>query len=270
MNLDSSYGRTFVEKRTKSMKNITFENIYVVGQVVFENNQYKHIHYPEMLLRYDSNFIEFKISPSLSEFKSAEIYLRNYHLKNGQNHVKFYFPPNKKLAEELVAYMKDSGYSIGFLELYAIQPKQFPLVADNPDVEVQVVTDKNLETFLELQYKHDLELGSEFANQKRELAKRNFEDPSIQQLLAFYKGVPAGSVDVIISKETAEIDGLVVDEDFQKKGIGSRLQKFVMEKYTNKTIILVADGEDTPREMYRKQNYEYLGFKYHSHKIFEN
>ena len=57
-------------RRFITMKHITFENIYVVGQVVFENNQYKHIHYPEMLLRYDSNFIEFKITPSLSDFKS--------------------------------------------------------------------------------------------------------------------------------------------------------------------------------------------------------
>ncbi len=166
--------------------------------------------------------------------------------------------------------MNDSGYSIGFLELYAIQPKQFPLVIHDPDIEVQGVTDKNLETFLELQYKHDLELGSEFANQKRELAKRIYEDKNIQQLLAYYNGVPAGSVDVIITEETAEIDGLVVDENFQKKGIGSRLQKFVMEKFFDKTIILVADGEDTPREMYRKQNYQYLGFKYHAHKVYED
>ncbi|MEH7085784.1 DUF5613 domain-containing protein [Neobacillus drentensis] len=91
------------------MRHITFENIYVVGNVVFENDQYKHVHYPEMLLRYDSNFIEFKISPSLLEFKNAEIYLRNYHLKNGQKHVKFYFPPNEKLAEEFVAYMNEAG-----------------------------------------------------------------------------------------------------------------------------------------------------------------
>ncbi len=89
-------------------------------------------------------------------------------------------------------------------------------------------------------------------------------------MLALYKGNPAGSVDIIIEKDTAEIDGLVVDEDFQKKGIGSRLQKFVMENFHDKTIILVADGEDTPREMYRRQNYQYHGFKYHAQKVFED
>ncbi len=38
----------------------------------------------------------------------------------------------------------------------------------------------------------------------------------------------------------------------------------------NKTIILVADGEDTPREMYVGQNYQYYGFKYQFQNVYEN
>ena len=259
-----------MKREILSMMQITFENIYILGTVLVENSRYRLFHYPEMLIRYDSNFIEFKKLPTLVEFKDAENYLRNYHLKYGQKHVKFYFPANKKPAVELFDYMNYSGYVLGFIELYAIQPYQFPLVKDNRDIEIHVLTDKNLETFLKLQYQQDLVFGSEFANQKIGLHKRNFEDQNILQLLAFYKGTPAGSVDVIISKNTAEIDSLVVDEKYQKKGIGSRLQKFVMEKFYNKTIILVADGEDTPREMYKRQNYHYHGFKYQSHKVFKN
>jgi GNAT superfamily N-acetyltransferase len=252
------------------MMQLTFEHIYTVGKVVFENKLYRQIHYPEMLTRYDSNFIEFKEFPLLAEFMSVELYLRTFHLKNGQKHVKFKFPASEKPEEELVNYLKDSGYEIGFLELYSIQPNHFPVVIDNPDIKIHVVTVQNLETFLKLQYQQDLEYGSDFANQKKELHKRNFEDQNIQQLFATYKGTPAGSVDVIISKDTAEIDGLVVDENFQKKGVGSRLQKFVMEEFYNKTIILVADGEDTPREMYMRQNYQYHGYKYHAQKVYEN
>nr|WP_263326444.1 GNAT family N-acetyltransferase [Neobacillus sp. Marseille-Q6967] len=249
------------------MTYITFNQIYTPGNVETENELYKHIHYPEMLLRYDSNFIEFKRMPSLTEFKGPESYLREFHMKNGQKHVKFSFPANEKPAGDLLDYMKYSGYMTGFIELYAIEPKQFPLVEDHPDIEIQVVTEENLETYLTLQYQQDLEYGSEFADQKVALHKRNFANPHIQQLFALFKGVPAGSVDIIISKDTAEIDGLVVDEAYQKKGIGSRLQKFVMEKYHDKMIILVADGEDTPRDMYRRQNYQYLGFKYQTYKV---
>ncbi|MCM3763908.1 GNAT family N-acetyltransferase [Neobacillus niacini] len=249
------------------MQQLTFENINTLGIIVHENTQYKHYHYPEMLTRYDSNFIEFKTLPTVTEFKEAENYLRDYHLKRGQKHVKFSFPNNIKPTGELLAYLTDMRYEIGFLELYAIEPKHFPAVIDNPDIDIQVVTNKSLEVLLDLQYQHDLNNGIEFAKQKVDLIKRQFEDQNIQQVLAFYKGSPAGYVNVIISSETAEIDSLMVDELYRKKGIASRLQKFVMESFPEKMVILVADGEDTPREMYRKQNYQYHGFKYEATKI---
>ncbi|MDC3412302.1 GNAT family N-acetyltransferase [Aquibacillus sp. 3ASR75-11] len=252
------------------MKQITFEEIYTLGNIAAENAHYRHFHYPEMLIRYDSNFIEFKTLPSLTEFKEVEKYLRDYHLKRGQKHVKFYFPTNIKPTGELTAYLTDMGYEIGFLELYAIQPKDFPSVRNNPDIEIQVVTDKNLKVLLDLQYTNDLEFGSEFAKQKADLIKRQFEDQDIQQVLAFYKGSPAGYVDVIISNETVEIDNLTVDESFRNKGIASRLQKFVMDSFPEKVVILVADGEDTPREMYKKQNYKNQGFKYEAQKIYQD
>src|SRR5690606_20488073 len=98
---------------------------------------------------------------------------------------------------------------------------------------------------------------------------RNYRDKSIQQFIAFYKGKAAGSVDVIIKERTAEIDGLMVHEELQKKGIGSRLQKSVMDQFKDRTIILVADGDDTPKEMYRRQNYLYLGKQYNLLKVYE-
>jgi ribosomal protein S18 acetylase RimI-like enzyme len=251
------------------MEKISFKEIYVLGQVVAEENLYKHIHYPEMLLRYDSNFVEFKRMPSMEEFNTAEVYLRQFHLNHGQKHVKFYFPENEKPAGELVDYMNDAGYYTGFLELYAIDPNEFPFVSLNPDIKIQKVSDRNLDQFLSLQYSQDLVYGSQFASQKQDLHKRNFLNPNLQQLLALYKGIPAGSVDIIIAEKTVEIDNLVVDETYRKKGIGSRLQKFVMENFQNKPVILVADGEDTPKEMYRKQNYQFQGFKYYSQKVYE-
>lgn len=252
------------------MKQITFEDIFTLGNIVSENAHYKHFHYPEMLIRYDSNFIEFKNLPSLTEFKKVEEYLRDYHLKRGQKHVKFYLPANIKPEGELNAYLTDMGYEMGFLELYAIQPSDFPTVRSNPDIDIQMVTEENLEILINLKYKSDLEFGSEFARQKTDLIKRQFDDPAIRQVLAFYKGSPAGYVDVIISGETVEIDELTVDEMFRNKGIGSRLQKFVMDSFSKKTLILVADGEDTPKEMYKKQNYEYLGFKYEIQKVYQD
>lgn len=249
------------------MKEITFENIYILGEIVAENEMYKHYHYPEMLIRYDSNFIEFKYIPTLAEFKVVEAYLREFHLKRNQKHTKFYFPENQRLTEEVMTYLTQSAYDIGFLELYTIEPKDFPTIKKQSDIEIQVVTKETLAELIDLQYKSDIEFGVKFAKAQAKLTKRQFNNPEIEQVLAFYKGMPAGYVELIISETTVEIDNLTVESSFRHQGIGSRLQEFVMNSFPEKKVILVADGEDTPREMYQKQNYTYCGFQYEVEKI---
>jgi ribosomal protein S18 acetylase RimI-like enzyme len=252
------------------MENITFKHIYKAGQPVLENELYIHVHNPEMLLQYDSNFIKFKRMPNVEEFKAAEKYLRDFHQKFNQQHVRFYFSENEKISQELESYLKtEASFSIGFLELYAVEPSKFPAVNVNVDIDVRVVAEDILDSFLELQYKQDSVFGEAFAEQKQQQHLRNYKNDKFIQVMAFYKGVPAGSVDVILSEDTAEIDGLVVQEAFQRKGIGSQLQRYVMNEFNDRIVILVADGEDTPKEMYRKQNYQYLGFQYEALKVYE-
>lgn len=154
--------------------------------------------------------------------------------------------------------------------MYAIKPEQFPAIPVHEKIVVEKVTTENKERFLDLKYEIDREFGSDFAEQKRRIHEKNYLDESVMQLLAFYDGKAVGAVDVMISEQTAEIDGLVVLDDYQKKGIGSQLQKFVMDQCADKTVILIADGEDTPREMYKRQNYEYIGYQFEALKVYSN
>src|SRR5699024_168399 len=188
--------------RRRKMKQITFEDIYILGNIIAENNLYKHYHYPEMLIRYDSNFIDFTSIPSLENFQAAESYLWDYHVQRGQHHVKFYFPENQKPTDELMHYLIRSGYDVGFLELYAIQPNQFPSVETNADIDIQIVTEENIDILIDLQYKSDLEFGMVFAKEQAQLTKRQFKNPVIKQVLALYKGIPAGYVELIIAADT--------------------------------------------------------------------
>ena len=57
-----------------------------------------------------------------------------------------------------------------------------------------------------------------------------------------------------------EIDGFGVLENYQHQGIGSTLQAYVGQYADTRPVILVADGEDTARDMYLKQGYIYKGF----------
>jgi ribosomal protein S18 acetylase RimI-like enzyme len=252
------------------MKNITFNNIYKAGQLTLENELFIHVHNPEILLQYDSNFLKFKKMPTIQEFNEAHLYLRNYHEKRGQKHVKFYFPEGERITAELENHLKsDADFTIGYLELYGIEPANFPAVNENADIKIQMVTTETLDDYLKFQYEQNSIHGNDFAEQKQHQHANNFKNEKMMQVLGFYKDKPAGSVDVIISEDTAEIDALVVHENYQRQRIGSHLQKFVMDQFPDKTIILVADGDDTPKDMYRKQNYQYLGFQYESFKVYK-
>ncbi|MGV3263708.1 GNAT family N-acetyltransferase [Cytobacillus pseudoceanisediminis] len=252
------------------MEKITFNNIHKPGHTVLENELFIHNHNPDMLLQYDSNFIAFKRMPSVQEFEEAHQYLRTFHQKYGQKHVRFYFPDDEELTGELLAsFEKDDDFTVGYLELFAIHPADFPDVQEKDEITVENVTDETWNDYLEFQHEQDSVYGINYAEKKKDQHLRNFNDERIKQFIAYYKGKAAGSVDVIIKEYTAEIDGLMVHEDFQKKGIGRRLQKSVMDQFKDKTIILVADGEDTPKEMYRRQNYQYIGKQYNLLKIYE-
>jgi len=249
------------------MKNITYQEIHKSSSVHFENELYVHWHNPEFPDSYDSNCLEFKQQPSLTAFMEAETYLRKFHLKNGQQHVKFYFPQDGKPSQELLDYLGSQGYSIGMTELYVLKPGQFIGRKAVEDIRITSVDDTNADPFLKMQYSQDRLYGETFAKQKQDLLKQQIQDPDRLMVMAYDEGTPAGFAEVIIKEQTAEIDNLLVLEESRGKGIGTAIQQYVVNIFPDKMIILVADGDDTPRQMYKKQGYQYRGFRYEVQKI---
>lgn len=255
--------------REKIMIDVSFSHTHTYGEIVQENELYIQKHFPTALLVYEANFVQFKRMPSLEEFKEVEKNLWNFHQKFGQRHLKFKFPENIMIPKELYLYLFFSGYIIAYNELYKIDPKHFPSVKELPNIRISPVTDENFTEYIHLQYELDKEFGIDYAREKRKIYELQLKDPFTQQIVAYYNDDLAGSVTVFVGKDIAEIDELNVLESFQRKGIGSKLQKYIMDNYSNKTIILVADGYDTPREMYQKQNYKYVSDRFEALKIID-
>ena len=66
---------------------------------------------------------------------------------------------------------------------------------------------------------------------------------------------------LIVSMKSIEIDGFGVLETYRHQGVGSTIQAYIGE-VAEKPVILVADGEDTAKDMYLKQGYTFLGYRY--------
>ena len=245
------------------MEKVTYKNIHKEGKRIKETSDWFHVHNEEMLLQYDSNYIQFKRMPTIQEFELVEDYLKTFHQKTGQKHLKFVFPENEKFTKDLLEHIvQNLHYEVGMTELYAIAPCDFPVLYPSEDILIQKVTEENFEDYLQLEYNQDLEYGVDYAKGKTEIYQKNFKNPLFLQVIAYYKGKAAGALEVIIADKTVEIDGIFVIEEYQRKGIAARMQRKIMDLFPNKTIILLADGEDTPREMYQRQNYQQQGFQY--------
>jgi len=85
--------------------------------------------------------------------------------------------------------------------------------------------------------------------------------------VAIRSGEAVGSIDLYLKEDSIEIDNFYVAKNHRGKGIGTALQQFVMEHADGKTVLLVADAADTAREMYNRQNYAYVSFRYEFLKI---
>lgn len=105
------------------MEKVTYKNIHKEGKRIKETSDWFHVHNEEMLLQYDSNYIQFKKMPTIQEFELVEDYLKTFHQKTGQKHLKFVFPENEKFTKDLLEYIvQNLHYEVGMTELYAIAP----------------------------------------------------------------------------------------------------------------------------------------------------
>lgn len=240
---------------------ITFDNITSKTTLIEENEFYKLYHNHDARFMYDYNFMRLKYQPTLEEFRLIEKILLEFHEDMEMDHVKFYWPEDYGFTEPIIDYLSSNGYGIEILELYAIEPKDFSPTKRNTTVTVELVTEETLEAFKQLNRTQDIQISETFAHQKQELYDQDFDDPKVQQVIAYLGQQAVGGVDLLLGEETVEIDNFFVLEDYQRQGIGTEIQHFVMDMAGSRTVILVADAEDTPKDMYVKQNYTYLSYQ---------
>ncbi|MCM2138364.1 GNAT family N-acetyltransferase [Vagococcus fluvialis] len=247
---------------------VEFDDSFTLGKTIYSTDTFEHQHYSEFLDMYDANYIKFKQPISLKEFKKTEKYLKDFHQKNGQTHLKFKFPKNITFSDELNTYLQQEKYDIDSLELFKLKKTNFPSLSQSTDIDIDLVTLNHLDDLLILRFNLNKEYGKDYAHRKNDLIKEHLQPSNIQFLIAYYKKIPAGCVNVISTDSTLEIDDLYVHEDFRNKQIASFLQGKVIEMAQDKEVILQADGNDTPREMYLKQGYELQSNRFEIFKLF--
>lgn len=240
----------------------SFNDLYPYSQCIDFNEFFKQYYNPSALFRHDSNFFQLLFSPSVEEFKLIETMQVVFSHENGLGHVKFYFPQNTGIHIDTLDYLNEQEYGLEKLELYCIKPDEFR-GKSNESWTIQDVNKDTLKLFKAINYSQDLEISEMFAENKRPFYDDLFENKYVKLMLVFKDEEAVGSCLIIEQDETIEIDEVFILPAYRYMGAASSLQHAIMEsaRKSNKLVILAADAEDSPREMYQKQGYHYHGFR---------
>lgn len=215
--------------------------------------------------RYDSNFFLLKFQPYLQEFKLIEEMQYVSHHQYQMDFLRFFWPMNTPLTNEIMNYFDKNNYQLEYLKLYQIDPNQFKGKTNDTGIIFETVTSTaSLKDFKLFNFPKDKEESVEFAHFKSQFYNRLFEDERYTFVIARQDRQVVGSLIAIENEngKTIEIDDVYTHEDCRHQQVASGLQQVVMEQaiQVDKQVILVADGEDTVYEMYEKQGYEYIGY----------
>ncbi|MCS4486024.1 GNAT family N-acetyltransferase [Staphylococcus americanisciuri] len=245
------------------MVQITMDDIYVDGAFFEEDARLKYYRTPERPLKYDGNKWCYKVMPDKLTFQSDMLKQRKIHASQGSSHLNFDFPQDEKPPVELLQYLRAEGFTLGCVELYMIEGAQLRALTDQA-IDMKRVTSNNLEDYFAVFRPDSLEYGEAYITECEVYMQSVIRDEQhpLHYYVAYEEERPVGILNIISNKDYIELDGFAVLSDYRHQGIGTRMQAVVGALAQNRPVILVADAEDTAKDMYVKQGYTYVGFQY--------
>ena len=185
------------------------------------------------------------------------------HQRQGSTHLSFSFPENCELDATWKDVLQKEGFQLGILELYAVEPDTFlELNPSQKKVQLMQVDKTTLEDYIEVYREFLVPFGREFTEESIRELRENYKKEPPSRFVAYVEQQPLGIVDLILTPSTVELDGFGVIESHQRQGIGRAIQREIARLAEGRTMILVADGEDTAKDMYVKQGYVFLSYMY--------
>ncbi len=247
-------------------KRPSFQHIQHFSKIVEKNELFTQYSNESFGFYYEANYIQLYFNPTLAEFHLLEKIQADYQISLNQHHLNFHWPKDTGLYLEVLDYLSQKGYEIGKLELFHLAPKHFNKTRSNPTVHIQSVTDNTLAAFLALNFDEDRNISPSFAEAKQNLYRYQYEHSNVSFLLATIKQEPIGSLLLIESADYLEVDNVLTAAFWRKKGVASELLDYVRKQASmlGKEVILLADTEASPREMYLTQGFQKIASQIHA------
>nr|WP_241522235.1 GNAT family N-acetyltransferase [Staphylococcus intermedius] len=239
-------------------------DIYCEGDIYSKDDNVTIYMTPTTPLTYENNKWVYHQMPNVSQFKDDMRQQQRLHADNGVlTHLKFEFPENVKPNVDMMQLLRAEGFQLGHLELYMIEAADLRQLT-GPSLEIEPVTLENMADYMHVYEPLSIQFGTDYIQESAQTLRKLLKKDSraLQPYIAYENAQPIGIMNVIETERTVELDGFAVAEAARGRGVGSVMQAFVGELAKERPVILVADAEDTAKEMYLKQGYTFISFQY--------
>ena len=245
------------------MTTITMRDIFNDGTIVDQDGRRTIYLTPSTPHTFYKNTWVYHEMPDLDTWTRDRDEQQRVHQRQGSSHLSFSFPENCELDATWKEVLQKEGFQLGILELYAVEPDTFlELNPSQKKVQLMQVDKTTLEDYIEVYREFLVPFGREFTEESIRELRENYKKEPPSRFVAYVEQQPLGIVDLILTPSTVELDGFGVIESHQRQGIGRAIQREIARLAEGRTMILVADGEDTAKDMYVKQGYVFLSYMY--------
>lgn len=244
-------------------KHYYFNNIEHYTEVIEENDFFLQYTNEELPNYRTSNYLQLKYSPTLPEFQLIEKLHVDYQHSIKQNHLKIIWLENVGMYVDILDYLNKESYKIGKQELLIAEADNLHINAINNNLEIEVVSLKNFDLFLKLNYKENMKISQKHAETMQDVYRYQFSQPHVEFILALINKIPVGAITLVYSHQCLELDNVLTDSDYRKQRIASTLIHYAVDECNpqKKPIILVADAEDSPQDMYKKMGFTAISYQ---------
>ena len=206
---------------------------------------------------YDHNLIELKIS--LNDEENKKIILDETKRRESSGFCKIKI---NNMSEELLYSFSGKKAEIEHLGIYLCNTDKIFSWKEVENCEIKEISDENMiDELVKIELAENNGRAPEdfCVRRVQRMGKVYIGKNSCKAYMCYYNGIPVGYCELIIDDKTAKIENLLVDPKYQRKGIGTTILKYLVNKAIlegAEIVYLNADEEDTPKDMYLK-----LGFK---------
>lgn len=252
------------------MQTFTFDNMFTLADTYDETELYYFIGNQKVPSMYSNNKIVLDFVPTAEELDILEDNFLDYAYDLNLAYYSFVLPMNQPLAPDLFASIGEVGYEISLTKLMVLDPADFKGTTKAKDTYGDRLILKEVDSSIEQDYFNfnqvfdkAIDDSGQFAAQKLNYYPWFLAENNTTALAVYIDDKLVAITDIIRLAHAYEIDNFQVLDDYQRQGIGSLIQQWVCDKALaeGKMVILAADADDTPYDMYIKQGYQDQGMQ---------